>query len=91
MSLFLRYFLENLLVRFQRDRLRAELLCLNDHALRDAGFSRELLLEGVRAWPWQSFAEEDLTGLDLGQLDDRRRRIIRAGMVAATTRDVLVA
>jgi len=84
--------MEQLLVHFQRDRLRAELLCLHDHALRDAGFSRELLLEGVRAWPWQAETEDELPGLDLENVE-RRLRIIRSGPALARIvgRDVLVA
>src|SRR5215468_9723814 len=41
------------LVRWvERSRLRQELLRLDAHLLADAGFSRALLEEGVRAWPW---------------------------------------
>ncbi len=33
---------------------RAHLLSLDDRLLEDAGFSRELLEQGVKAWPWRS-------------------------------------
>lgn len=35
-----------------RSRVRYELLAMDDKLLADAGFSRELLEQGVRAWPW---------------------------------------
>lgn len=38
-------------------RARRELLAMSDRQLADFGFSRELLLEGVSAWPWR--VEED--------------------------------
>ena len=37
-----------------RARARQELLSLGDRTLADAGISRELLEEGVRAWPWRA-------------------------------------
>lgn len=67
------------LVHLQRERMRGELLTLSDHALQDAGFSRELLLEGVRAWPWQATDEESLAPLDLSALDVRWVRELPAG------------
>ena len=33
---------------------RAQLLAMDDRLLEDAGFSRELLEKGVKAWPWRS-------------------------------------
>src|SRR5262249_61523152 len=38
-------------------RLRQELLRLDARLLEDAGYSRELLEDGVRAWPWLMPAE----------------------------------
>lgn len=32
---------------------RSYLLSLDDRLLEDAGFSRELLLQGTKAWPWR--------------------------------------
>lgn len=60
------------LVRWQRERMREELLSLNEHALRDAGFSRELLLEGVRAWPWHAAADDGLAPLDFSAMPIRQ-------------------
>lgn len=42
-----------------RERARRELLNLNDRYLEDLGFSRELLEEGVNAWPWRVSAEQE--------------------------------
>jgi uncharacterized protein YjiS (DUF1127 family) len=49
------------LVRFIQQRremstlreTRAYLLTLDDRLLEDAGFSRDLLMKGVKAWPWR--------------------------------------
>jgi uncharacterized protein YjiS (DUF1127 family) len=38
----------------ERSRLRQELLRWDARLLADAGFSRELLEDGVRAWPWRT-------------------------------------
>jgi uncharacterized protein YjiS (DUF1127 family) len=38
---------------FGRNRLRHQLLSSSDRILEDMGFSRELLLQGVSAWPWR--------------------------------------
>ena len=35
-----------------RRRARRALLAKSDHLLADMGFSRELLEQGVKAWPW---------------------------------------
>ncbi len=35
-----------------RRRTRRALLAKSDHILADMGFSRELLEQGVKAWPW---------------------------------------
>jgi len=35
---------------------RAYLLSLDDRLLEDAGFSRVLLEQGIKAWPWRSEA-----------------------------------
>ncbi|ASJ73628.1 DUF1127 domain-containing protein [Granulosicoccus antarcticus] len=35
-----------------RRRARRALLTKSDHMLADMGFSRELLEQGVKAWPW---------------------------------------
>ena len=42
-----------------RERARRELLNLNDRYLADLGFSRELLEEGVQAWPWRISVEQE--------------------------------
>jgi uncharacterized protein YjiS (DUF1127 family) len=36
-----------------RARARNSLLALDDRLLKDIGISRELLLQGVSAWPWR--------------------------------------
>ena len=37
-----------------RGRVRRELLSRNDRLLNDIGVSRELLEQGVDAWPWKA-------------------------------------
>ncbi len=39
-------------------KARQELLRMSDRQLADFGFSRELLLEGVSAWPWREDSDE---------------------------------
>ena len=41
-----------------RSRVRQTLLQFSDRQLADAGFSRELLLAGNKAWPWRASSEE---------------------------------
>ena len=51
-----------------RSRLRHSLLQLDARLLADAGFSRELVEAGVRAWPWRTPAEpEGLGSLPFGR------------------------
>lgn len=49
--------LSNVLTWIERSRLRNDLLRLDARLLADAGYSRELLESGVRAWPWRTPAE----------------------------------
>ena len=39
-------------------RARQELLKMSDRQLEDFGFSRELLLDGVAAWPWREDSDD---------------------------------
>ncbi|MGQ7843835.1 DUF1127 domain-containing protein [Granulosicoccus sp. 3-233] len=41
-------------------RARQELLRMSDRQLADFGFSRELLLDGVSAWPWRAESDEQV-------------------------------
>ena len=43
--------------RVGRERVRREFLSRNDRYLDDIGVSRDLLEEGVDAWPWKPAAE----------------------------------
>ncbi len=52
-----------------RARVREVLLRSSDRMLEDAGFSRELLESGVKAWPWHK-PEVALTPLDFKQVGD---------------------
>jgi uncharacterized protein YjiS (DUF1127 family) len=49
--------MSKLLTWIERSRLRKDLLRLDPRLLADAGYSRELLDMGVRAWPWRTPAE----------------------------------
>jgi uncharacterized protein YjiS (DUF1127 family) len=42
-------------------RARQELLRMSDRQLADFGFSKELLEEGVKAWPWRVPVDSDET------------------------------
>lgn len=46
------------MTHLSRARVRELLLKSSDRMLADAGFSRELLESGVKAWPWHSPAPE---------------------------------
>lgn len=41
-----------------RVRARQELMRMSERQLTDFGFSRELLMEGVSAWPWRVESDE---------------------------------
>ncbi len=49
--------LKTLFVDYQmfagRSRLRSYLLTLSDRALKDLGFSRDMLQQGISSWPWR--------------------------------------
>ena len=62
--------LGNLRRRIARARTCTELLRRNDRVLADAGFSRELLELGARAWPWRV----DTGAEDLRYVARMRRR-----------------
>jgi uncharacterized protein YjiS (DUF1127 family) len=49
--------MSKLLIWIERSRLRNDLLRLDPRLLADAGYSHELLLQGVRAWPWRTPVE----------------------------------
>src|SRR5262245_61802821 len=61
----------------ERSRLRHDLLKLDARLLADAGFSRELLEAGVRAWPWRAPDEP------AEALGSRGRRLTEADYRAA--------
>mgnify|MGYP000279664324 CR=1 FL=1 len=42
-----------------RDIAREHLLRCDDRMLADNGFSRELLVQGVDAWPWRTMEEQE--------------------------------
>lgn len=46
---------------FKRERTRQHLLALNERALADLGFERELLEQGVDAYPWREVTVENPT------------------------------
>jgi len=41
-----------------QERLRRSLLQMDERQLADAGFSRERLRQGVKAWPWRTSQED---------------------------------
>jgi len=61
--------ISNIFSWIERSRLRHDLLRLDARLLADAGFSRELVEAGVRAWPWRASAEpaEGLGSLRFGR------------------------
>jgi uncharacterized protein YjiS (DUF1127 family) len=40
-------------IKLERTRLHSQLIRLNDKTLEETGFSRDLLEQGVSAWPWR--------------------------------------
>ncbi len=50
-----------------KSRLRQQLLGMSDRQLEDFGFSRDLIIEGVSAWPWRmdSVADAIAAGTNL--------------------------
>jgi uncharacterized protein YjiS (DUF1127 family) len=48
-----------LVTRVERSRMRKDLLRLDDRLLFDIGYSRELLEDGVRSFPWRIPAEPE--------------------------------
>ena len=56
-----------------RKRALEILLNSSDRMLEDAGFSRELLEQGVHAWPWKSESDEQqLHPIDFNELESNR-------------------
>ena len=46
--------ISDLVTWFGRSRLRQKLLKMDERRLDDIGYSRALLEDGVRAWPWRT-------------------------------------
>ena len=67
---------ETVLQRTARARTRDALLRQSDRTLADAGFSRELLESGVRAWPWRCEGVS-ADARDAAELRERQRRAVR--------------
>ena len=61
--------ISRLLAWYERSRLRQRLLRMDEHRLDDIGYSRALLEDGVRAWPWRAPVDSMAS---LGRLDMAR-------------------
>ena len=61
----------DLMTWMQRSRLRQRLLRMDDRRLEDIGYSRALLEDGVRAWPWRLPADS-IAGLGRFELGSFR-------------------
>lgn len=68
--------LSSALVWLERSQLRKQLLRRDEKVLADIGVSRDLLLQGVRAWPWKApvdpvwgLAPFKLDGIDDGDYE----------------------
>ncbi|MFK7856398.1 MAG: hypothetical protein AB8B79_19940 [Granulosicoccus sp.] len=55
-----------------REKAREVLLNSSDRMLEDAGFSRELLEVGVKAWPWRVTSDESLPPMQLSHIGDQQ-------------------
>lgn len=55
-----------------REKAREVLLNSSDRMLADAGFSRELLEVGVKAWPWRATTDENLPPMELSHIGNRQ-------------------
>ena len=69
--------LSDTLLHIGRARTREVLLRQSDRMLDDAGFSRELLLQGVHAWPWRTDAALADEARDAASMRERRRQAVR--------------
>jgi uncharacterized protein YjiS (DUF1127 family) len=58
--------ISDLVTWISRSRLRQKLLKMDQRRLDDIGYSRALLEDGVRAWPWRTPADQ-LGGLSLSR------------------------
>ncbi len=72
--------------RAGRNRTRELLLRQSDRTLADAGFSRELLLRGVQAWPWRG--DEVLEDARDAELLRERQRLAIAELRAMNDREL---
>lgn len=63
-------------IRVGHGRLRRELLRCDDRLLADAGFSRQLLEEGVGAWPWREvgLSADPAPGMERAEITRQERR-----------------
>lgn len=61
-------------------RARQELLRMSDRQLEDFGFSKVLLLDGVKAWPWRTDADSSdaMVATGAGQPEQSRRVVNQA-------------
>jgi len=65
-----------------RTRAREHLLAQNDRLLEDAGFSRELLELGNRAWPWR--VDDGLTAATVFRPEHERLAVRERAVLDAT-------
>jgi uncharacterized protein YjiS (DUF1127 family) len=61
----------DLMTWVQRSRLRQRLLRMDERRLDDIGYSRALLEDGMRAWPWR-LPVDSIAGLGRFELDPFR-------------------
>ena len=73
--------ISDVLTWFERSRWRRRLLRMDESCLADIGYSRALLEEGVRAWPWR-LPSDAMAGLGSFEISDGFRRWYRAGPTA---------
>lgn len=79
------FLLSSLYTRFERSRMRKGLLKLDARQLADIGYSRELLEDGLRSYPWTMPAElaGSLRRMDWSLFAPRRPDAEVDGAVAA--------
>jgi uncharacterized protein YjiS (DUF1127 family) len=72
---------------FKREQTRHYLLTLNERALVDLGFDRELLEQGISAYPWRSSSTdtklEPLSRSGSNQIQTLNQQVLKVSSLAA--------
>lgn len=76
--------IKNCLQNYALHKTRAQLLTMTDRQLEDVGISRDLLLDGVTAWPWR----EDVVVAELTAQPENQPERMSAKAINRAIRDL---